>query len=93
MKSQPQKKLKVPNNNEKSEFKLLFYSGYKKRERPRAVVIGNREFKIEEIVWRKRIFDNKTGKTSEVFKCKMEGEIVKITVYESGEWSISFSEK
>lgn len=77
----------------KPSFELRFYSGYKAGETPRAVVIGNKEFKIEEILWRKKVYDQKTGKTSEVFKCKMEGEIVKITADDSGEWSIFFSEK
>jgi len=81
------------NNEERKSFELRFYSGYKGGETPKAVVIGNREFKIEKILWRKRVFDRKTKKTFEVFKCKMEEEIVKITIYESGEWAISFSEE
>lgn len=81
------------NNEEGKSFELKFYSGYKGSETPKAVVIGNREFKIEKILWRKRVFDQKTKKTFEVFKCKMEEEIVKITIYESGEWAISFSEE
>jgi hypothetical protein len=91
MKSQQKKKQKlVDYSSEKSNFKLRFYSGYKKRETPRAVIIGNKEFTIEEIIWRKRVLDHETGKTFEVFMCKMEGETVKITIYESGEWAISF---
>lgn len=81
------------NSEEKSSFDLRFYSGYKGGETPRAVVIGDKEFAIEEILWRKRALDKKKGQTFEVFKCKMEGEIVKITIYESGEWAISFSEE
>jgi len=77
----------------KDSFDLRFYSGYKGSETPRSVVIGDKEFAIEKIIWRKRVFDKKTGKTAEVFKCKMEGEIVKITLYESGEWAISFSDE
>jgi len=80
-------------SKDKTSFELRFYSGYKGGETPKAVVIGNREFKIEKILWRKRVFDRKTKKTFEVFKCKMEEEIVKITIYESGEWAISFSEE
>ncbi len=80
-------------SKDKTSFELRFYSGYKGGETPKAVVIGNRELKIEKILWRKRVFDQKTKKTFEVFKCKMEEEIVKITIYESGEWAISFSEE
>lgn len=94
MKSRQVKDLQDKNHKEKgTSFELRFYSGYKRSETPRAVVIGNKEFKIQEIIWRKRVFDQKTKKTVEVFKCRMEGEIVKITIYESGEWAISFSEE
>ncbi|NIM57773.1 MAG: hypothetical protein GTO16_02370 [Candidatus Aminicenantes bacterium] len=72
-------------------FELKFYSGYKREEIPKAVVIGNREFKIDEIISRKRAMDQKSGRRFEVFKCKMEGEIVEITVFESGKWEIFFS--
>ena len=78
-------------NEEGGMFELKFYSGYKGKETPRAVVIGNREFKIEEIVSRKRVMDQKSGRRFEVFKCKMEGDIVEIKVFESGKWEILFS--
>ena len=81
------------NSGEKQSFELRFYSGYKQGETPRAVVIGNREFKIDEILWRKRVFDKEKKETSEIFKCKMEGDTVKITVCKSGEWAISFFEE
>ena len=78
-------------NEEGGKFELKFYSGYKGEEIPKAVVIGNREFIIEEIISRKRVLDQKSGRRFELYKCKMEGEIVEIKVYESGEWEISFS--
>ena len=78
-------------NDEGGMFELKFYSGYKGEEIPKSVVIGNREFIIEEIVSRKRVLDQKSGRRLEVFKCKMEGEIVEITVFESGKWEILFS--
>lgn len=78
-------------NDEGGMFELKFYSGYKGEEIPKAVVIGNREFNIEEIISRKRVLDQESGRRLEVYKCKMEGEIVEIKVYESGEWEISFS--
>jgi hypothetical protein len=77
-------------NEEGGNFDLKFYSGYKGEEVPRAVVIGSREFKIEEIISRKRVLDQISGKRFEVYKCKMEGGIVEIKVFESGEWEISF---
>jgi len=80
-------------NEEGGKFELQFYSGYKGDETPRAVIIGNRKFNIEEIISRKRVLDKKTGKKLEIYKCKMEGEIVKIKISESGEWEIAFSKK
>jgi len=80
-------------NEEGGKFELQFYSGYKGDETPRAVIIGNRKFNIEEIISRKRVLDKKTGKKLEIYKCKMEGKIVKIKISESGEWEIAFSEK
>ncbi len=80
-------------NSEKKEdlnFEVRFYAGYKGRETPRAVLIGDRKFNIEKILWRKRARDKKSGQMSEIFKCKMEGEIIKIIHYESGEWTLSF---
>lgn len=84
---------RLKKNEEGGRFELRFYSGYKGEEIPKAVIIGNREFNIEEIISRKRVLDKKSGKRFEVYKCKMEGEIVKITVFESGKWEISFSEE
>lgn len=72
-------------------FELKFYSGYKGKEIPTAVVIGNREFNIEKIISRKRVLDQKSGKRFEVYKCKMGGDEVEIRVFESGKWEISFS--
>jgi hypothetical protein len=76
-----------------AKFELRFYSGYKGKEIPRAVVIGSREFVIEEVVSQKRVLDQKTGKRFEVFDCRMEGQRVKIKHFESGEWEISFPEE
>jgi hypothetical protein len=80
-------------DDEEVRFELRFYSGYKGQEIPRAVVIGTREFKIEEIVSRKRVLDQTTGKKLEIFQCRMEGKRVKIIHFKSGEWEISFPEK
>jgi hypothetical protein len=80
-------------NKDGGKFELRFYSGYKGEEIPKAVVIGSRAFNIEEIISRKRVLDEKSGRRSEVYVCKMEGEKVKITLFQSGEWEISFSEE
>lgn len=80
-------------DKEGSKFEIRFYSGYKGEEVPKAVIIGNREFNIDEIISRKRALDQESGEILEVYKCKMEGEIVEIKVFESGKWAISFSRK
>lgn len=54
------------------------------------MVIGNREFKIEEISERKRVLDNITGEISEIFTCRMEGQLVKITLFRSGKFEIAY---
>jgi hypothetical protein len=74
------------------KFEVRFYAGYKGEEIPRSVVVGSREFKIDEILSRKRVLDQKSGRRMEVFRCRMEGERVEIVKFESGEWSLSFSE-
>jgi len=84
--------MRQPKKNEEGVmFELKFYSGYKGKEVPKAVVIGSREFNIEKIISRKRVLDQKSGRRFEVYKCKMEGEMVEIKVFESGEWEILFS--
>lgn len=71
-------------------FELKFYEGYKGRETPRSVVLGHREFIIEKILERKRTHDPKTGKTFEVFICKMGGQKVRIALHESGLFEIDY---
>lgn len=71
-------------------FELRFYDGYKGEEKPRSVVIGNREFEIEKILERKRELEERTGKTRDVYICEMEGNKVRITVLESGNFEIVF---
>lgn len=73
-----------------ARFELRFYEGYKGEEIPRAVVMGDRELKIDEILERKRAFDHSTGETSEIFTCRMEGQPVKITIYSSGKFEIKY---
>ncbi len=73
-----------------ARFELRFYEGYKGEEIPKAVVMGDRELKIDEILERKRAFDHSTEETSEIFTCRMEGQPVKITIYSSGKFEIKY---
>jgi len=75
------------------KFDVIFYSGYRGKETPRAVIIGEREFKIEEIIERKRVMDAVSGERYELFKAKMQEEIIEIRRYDSGGWEILFCKK
>ncbi len=86
-----EKKIKMKTRIHKgSRFELQFYEGYKGRETPVAVLIGNRKFYIDRILERKRILDKRSGKKSDVFTCMMEGKQVKIVIQESGEFELIF---
>ncbi len=93
MKSRSKKQEPGSKKEEGGRFELRFHAGYKGEEIPRALVIGSREFAIEKVVSRQRVLDQKTGKCHEAFKCRMEGTLVIIKIYESGEWEISFPDK
>ena len=73
--------------------KVTFYSGYKGQETPRAVIIDNREYKIEKVIWRKRIRDTETGEISNKFKCLADGKNIIITLYASGETTAELSSR
>lgn len=81
-----------PGERPKPHFTLKFYEGYKGQETPRAVVIGEREFRVELIERRRRVRDARTGDTYEEFVCRLEGAPVILSVFESGRWSITFLE-
>ncbi len=76
-----------------SKHRVVFYEGYKQRESPRAVIIGNQELKIQKIIWRKRARDQKSGKILDVFKCKIGDHHAKITMHESGRAEVTFEEE
>jgi hypothetical protein len=73
-----------------NRFELRFHEGYKGRETPRSVIIGNSEFKIDRVLERTRICDEKTGKISDVFTCEMRGKKVRITVRKSGKFELAY---
>lgn len=73
-----------------NQFELRFYEGYKGKETPRSVIIGNREFKIDRVLDRKRIRDEKTGKKSEVFTCEMEEQKVRLIIHDSGKLELIY---
>lgn len=73
-------------------FALKFYEGYKSRERPAAIIIGDQEIKIKKIIWRKRIRDYKSGAQREVFLCETENDRLKLTVFSTGKFIIEFTD-
>ena len=73
-----------------NRFELRFYEGYKGKETPRSVIIGNREFKIDSILERKRVRDKQTGKKSEVFTCEIEGQRVRIIIKDTGKFELIY---
>jgi len=77
-------------NSQGNRFEIRFYEGYKGKETPRSVVIGGREFKIDRIIDRKRLLDEKSGKNCEVFTCEMEGERVRLVIHDSGKFEIAY---
>ena len=87
MDKKEQMKTRVHKGN---RFELQFYEGYKGRETPTAVLIGNRKFKIDTVLDRKRVHDKQTGKKSEVFTCEMEGQRVRIIIKDSGNFELIF---
>jgi hypothetical protein len=77
-------------NQQGNRFELRFYAGHKGNETPRSVLIGSREFKIDKILERSRVWNERTGESCEVFTCEMEGQKVRITVRESGKFEIAY---
>lgn len=73
----------------KDSLKILFYEGYKGKETPRAVVLGDKEFQVDQIFWRKQVRDP-SGKNHRIFKCSLEGKTVKITLSENGDIDLTF---
>jgi hypothetical protein len=67
-----------------SKAKIRFHSGYKNQETPTSITIGNKEYKIDEILYRKRIRDQASGNISEVFKCRAHQKDFLIEVSEDG---------
>lgn len=66
-------------------IKVLFYSGYKGQETPRAVVIAGREYPVDEVIWRKKGRDKDARETYELFRCRVAGQEITLKICPSGE--------
>ena len=56
-----------------------FYSGYKGGETPRFAIIEGRRIAVTEVIRRIRTLDPRTGKTQDVFSCRLaDGRVIDI---------------
>ena len=56
-----------------------FYSGYKSGETPRFAIIEGRRIAVREVVRRIRTLDPRSGKTRDVFSCRLaDGRVIDI---------------
>jgi hypothetical protein len=69
---------------------LKFYEGYKPRERPSAIIMGDKEIKIKKIIWQKRLRDYKTGAQREIFLCETANSRLKLTILPGERFIIEF---
>lgn len=67
---------------------VVFYSGYKGRETPRAIRVGNQEYPVEKVLSRKRVQDKDSGERYELFRCRVAGKDVTLRIGPSGECRI-----
>jgi hypothetical protein len=66
-------------------IKVLFYSGYKGQETPRAIVVAGGEYAIDDIIWRKKGRDRDTGEAFELVRCRAAGQEMTLRISPSGE--------
>lgn len=63
------------------------YSGYRAEETPRAVTLGATRLEVAGVLSRKRLRDNATGRTVEIFQCRLaDGRRVSLERSEDGSW-------
>jgi hypothetical protein len=72
-------------NDHGEEIKVVFYSGYKGQETPRAVILAGREYPVEKIIWRKRVREKDTGESFELVRCRVAGQEVTLRIGRSGD--------
>jgi len=77
-------------NRPVKKARVLCYSGYKREETPRAILVDDKEIELKKIISRKRIHDAATGRLCEVFMCETGQGTVKIELDENGEWTVVF---
>lgn len=66
-------------------IKVLFHSGYRGQETPRAVILAGREYPVDEVIWRKKGQDRDTRELYELVRCRVAGQEVTLKICPSGE--------
>jgi len=67
-------------------LEVKIYCGYKGEERPRAIVINNKEFLIEKILYKEIKEDYKTRERKTVFICFCNNKYYKIIKLPNHQW-------
>jgi len=71
------------------KLKVICYAGYKGDETPRLVIINDTEYLIDQIVRRERVENINTGERENIYWCKINDRIIKLSKsLSSGEWRI-----
>ena len=76
-----------------ADARVIFYSGHKAEEVPRAVILDGREHRIVEVLARERVLDLKTGETREVFVCRISDGRVRIEKTGGDAWTAVLLDK
>jgi hypothetical protein len=72
-------------SDQNAGINIIFYSGYKGRETPRAIVVAGREYPVDKVIWRKRGQDKDTREPYELVRCRVAGQEVTLRISPSGE--------
>ncbi len=71
-----------------SKIEVVFYSGYKGRETPRAILAGGHEYPVEKVLWRRRVQDKDSRERHDLFRCRVAGKEITLRISLSGECRI-----
>jgi hypothetical protein len=75
-------------SDQNPEVQAIFYSGYKGRETPRAILVGGYEYPVEKVLWRRRVQDKDSSERHELFRCRVAGKDITLKISPSGECHI-----
>jgi hypothetical protein len=76
----------MPDKNRQVE--VVFYSGYKGQETPRAIRIGTQEYPVEKVLWRRRVQDKDSSERYDFYRCRVAGKNITLKISPSGECHI-----